>query len=372
MYTKNKDGYYRSTISTGDGKRITVRAKTLTEFNRKLQEAKNLHDTGYDFSSKDMTVSQWAEKWLETYKKPSISEHQYNNYETNIRLHILPLIGNIPISQIKSYQLQEILNQQENKSKSNTEKIRFALKQIFKKAYENGIIVRDISSGLTMPKVVEGHRRPLTIEEQKIVLNVANNHRAGTWVLLMHYCALRPEEAIALMWSDIDLKDKTLTVKRTVAWSHNQPTLKKPKAKENKQGKEAERTIPLAPELIAHLKSLKHNGLYVCSGDKIFSQTTVRRMWVNFRRECDLLAGAKTQRNKIIIHAFDQSISPYYLRHTCCTRWFELGLDLKTVQYLMGHADIKTTANIYTHFCEKSLDNAKKIISCAKNVPLSN
>ena len=42
-------------------------------------------------------------------------------------------------------------------------------------------------------------------------------------------------------------------------------------------------------------------------------------------------------------------ITPHVLRHTFCTRMAERGMNPKTMQYLMGHADITVTLNVYTH-----------------------
>ena len=66
-------------------------------------------------------------------------------------------------------------------------------------------------------------------------------------------------------------------------------------------------------------------------------------------------AGAELYRNAVVKHAFDPAITPHYLRHTYCTNLRRQGVDLKTAQYLMGHADISTTANIYSHVTEEDV-----------------
>lgn len=43
------------------------------------------------------------------------------------------------------------------------------------------------------------------------------------------------------------------------------------------------------------------------------------------------------------------SISPHILRHTCCCRLAESGCDIKVLQYIMGHTDIRTTMRVYNH-----------------------
>ena len=90
--------------------------------------------------------------------------------------------------------------------------------------------------------------------------------------------------------------------------------------------------------------------------------------WHSFMREMDIAAGAKTYRNKIIIHAIDQDLIPYRLRHTYATNLAELGVDLKTAPYLLGHSDISVTANINTHVTNKMIDSAKEKINCGNSL----
>ena len=62
-------------------------------------------------------------------------------------------------------------------------------------------------------------------------------------------------------------------------------------------------------------------------------------------------------RNQLIPpYPFGDDLSTYSLRHTYCTNLQKKGVDIRTAQYLMGHSDIKMTANIYTHTTLDSLD----------------
>ena len=112
--------------------------------------------------------------------------------------------------------------------------------------------------------------------------------------------------------------------------------------------------MPMPPELLARLDQ---SGRYFVHGrdGKMLTLTHLRRMWTSFHRACDREAGAKLYRNKIIEHAFDPAITPHFLRHTYCTNLRRQGYDLKTAQYLMGHASITTTANIYSHVDEDDI-----------------
>lgn len=92
--------------------------------------------------------------------------------------------------------------------------------------------------------------------------------------------------------------------------------------------------------------------------DAPMSQICERRLWASFRRAVDIEMGATTFKGKVLSHPLVAEITAYYLRHTCCTHWFEAGIDIKTVQYLMGRKDIATTLNIHTHVIEKSIEKA--------------
>ena len=85
------------------------------------------------------------------------------------------------------------------------------------------------------------------------------------------------------------------------------------------------------------------------------SQQKIRLLWGNVKREWDIAMGATLYRNQIIAHALDQSISPHYLRHTYASSLRRQRFDLKTAQYLLGHEDIRTTANIYTHIDDRDI-----------------
>ena len=54
------------------------------------------------------------------------------------------------------------------------------------------------------------------------------------------------------------------------------------------------------------------------------------------------------------------SITPHVLRHTFCTEMANSGIDLKSLQYLMGHSDAGVTLNVYTHASYEAAENAMR------------
>lgn len=91
-----------------------------------------------------------------------------------------------------------------------------------------------------MPFTTEGERRPLNQKEREGIIQVAETHRAGLWVLTMLYCGLRPEETVALMWKDIDLtpNKEVFTVSRAAEMVNKPPSYKKHKRQRRQKGEE--------------------------------------------------------------------------------------------------------------------------------------
>lgn len=379
-YKKGTKGY-RATIvigrnENGTQKRKNVYAKTLRELDEKLAELKEQYDRGFDFDAAGTTVDQWAEKWLESYKKPAVSAKEYKNVSGLFKNHILPHIGHCILADVKQYQLQAIMNLQHGKSKSMTQKIRDAVRQLFRKAVQGGLIIDDPAEFIEMPKTVTKPRRPLTPEESDAVVKLCETHRAGLWVLVMRMCGLRRGETIPLTWKDIDFKKSMLTVNKAVEFPGNQA---KPKLTKTEAG---ERKVPIPLPLLTRFQEARgdkkpHELVFAQpTTGKMHSLTSVRQMWGSFYHELDIACGAELRRCKykngnpvenggidrrriIVETSLDEGITPHALRHTYCTDLFEAGVDIRTAQYLMGHADIKTTVNIYTHMRGKMLDEAQ-------------
>jgi integrase len=208
------------------------------------------------------------------------------------------------------------------------------------------------------PKGTRKQRRSLTDAERQAMLKAAETHRGGAWVMAMLYCGPRRGETVALKWKDINFKTKEITIKNAAEYetNSNQPTLKDTKTEAGY------RTVPMPDQLVKKLKTLPRNGEYVftTAHGKQLTLTALRRMWNGFMRQANIEAGAELYRNKIIKSALDENITIHYLRHTYATDLYRMGVDLKTAQYLLGHADIQTTANIYTHAAKEFVPNIAK------------
>lgn len=373
MPTTTKKTYtykYVKAITVGhkpDGKPIRkyIRENNKTIFDQKVRYYQNLNAKGVQIVGNTLTVEQWAWQWYHTYKEPKIGASQRVNYETNLKRHILPVIGFMSVTAVRPYHLQQLVNDArrddgEPLAQGTMRQILYTLRQMFEQAEINGLIEVTPFRRIENPAKKKSTRRALTREEEALVRKVAARHWAGPWVLLMLDCGLRRAETVPIGKADLT-RDGLLHITSSVTYAEGNQA----KQKETKTAA-GDRFLPVPPELLARLD---RSGRYFFHGrnGKMLTLTRLRRMWDSFHRACDREAGAKLYRNKVVEHAFDPAITPHYLRHTYCTNLRRQGYDLKTAQYLMGHASITTTANIYNHVDEEDIASLQRSVANDEN-----
>ena len=318
---------------------------------------KELEDGSIGLSGK-MRVKAWAYEWLETYKKPIITEKSYKNYKRHIEKIILPQIGGLRLNEVADVHLQRILNGRAGNSYSDVRHLRDTIKAIFKKARASRLIVYDPAEFLEMPASTKGTRRSLTEYEREIFLKVADTHHSGLMFKTMLYCGLRTGEVAALSWKDIDYKGHRINI--VAAMESGRDVMKAPKTTAGI------RTVPIPDDIYDDLLARKGDPF-----DPVFTQQTNgkrhtessrNKAWKNIMRNMDIMMGATVYRNEIKVSVIAPDLVPYCLRHTYCTDLQNKGVPINVAKYLMGHSSISVTANIYTHITDEAIKNAADLL----------
>lgn len=327
------------------GRRYTASGATEREAMMNLAEKLAAAKRGEETVGGEMSVDAWFKRWLNLYKKPKgLTEKSLKMYTEKYENHIKPRIGSLKMEDVRDVHLQSILNDQAGMSASHVKKLCMVMREMFRRARQSRIIPYDPAELLELPSVTEGKRRPITEEERKAILAVAEYHPAGLWVLTLLYTGMRPGETAALTWANVDFKNNEIHVH--AARESGSSRIKAPKTDAGV------RDIPIHSELLPRLLAAAGGPLepvFPNRDGKQMDDATLYRRWRSFSRELDIYCGAKVYRNKIIKHAVAQDLTPYCLRHTFCTDLQKAGVPLNVAKELMGHADISVTANIYTH-----------------------
>ncbi len=356
---------------TFEGKRYYVRsAKSQRDADKRAAIKQQELEAGSLLITKDMLVADYAMQWLETYKSTTVSESVYIDYVGRIRNHIIPAIGGMKMRQVRPTNLQRILNAQAGKSKSLCTKIRYTLSQIFSQAIKDGVIQTDPSLDLALPKAVDGTHRSLTDEERAAILEAAKTHRLGNLVRVLLYCGLRPQEAVALCWSDVDRINNRLVISRALKRDGNIGETK---------SESGARSVPIPPAIqdIFSSPGSLNEYIFTTPTGKRFSSTSLRQAWRNFLRDVDIALGAEYElyygKPRIIQSALAPDLTMYCLRHTYCTDLEAAGVPINVARYLMGHSSIVLTSRIYTHIRDDTLaDAAEKIAAFGATASATN
>ena len=355
--------YYRKRVKLADGTYKDVRAKSKDELRKKLYDLETAQRMGLVLDDKT-TVAELAVQWY-TNRKAGLSLARQEDYRSAINLRICPVIGAMRVRDVKPENCQRIMAQCATLSFSSQQKTVSTLKQIFECAVDNGLIPRSPAEKIKAGGAKAKEKEALTLEQCAQLEAAVKGTRAYIYVMLGLYAGLRREEICGLQWSDIDLSSAPprLTVNNAIRFSGSKAVFPSPL-----KSKAAHRTIPIPDNLSTALKEEKarSNSFFVVhatDGQHISYQGMRNIIGIMDRRapmteakkkkreklEKELgrpIAPRKTQKN---ITKMDFRPTSHQLRHTYITRLIEAGLDVKKVQYLAGHDDVRMTLNIYSH-----------------------
>ncbi len=352
-YKKRKDGRYQTSVVI-DGVKKYIIAKTADELDNKITEINYKKLKGMSQSFSDITFKQYADKWFDI--NISIKEVATQNSVKNRLKHINKYIGNVKLRNLKKYQIQEI---QTNMLKAGytdiTNRTIAECKRVLEDAVNNDIIEKNVANGIKAVKFPKTERVPLTQYEDSKVIECAQNHKYGLFILLLRYCGIRPEEAVALTIADVDLNNKLLNINKAVSLAKNQPQLKATKNLKN-------RKIPIPNFLIKSLEKevdyRSENGikyLFAKETDK-YSMLTKQALKTHLDSFLNEMNKTITDEDKKI------KFSYYQLRHSYCTMLYYAGVKIKKAQELMGHSSADMVYDIYTHLDEER-ENANDLIN---------
>ncbi|HJJ29365.1 MAG TPA: tyrosine-type recombinase/integrase, partial [Methanocorpusculum sp.] len=359
-----KNQLYRAKIRIGhdaDGKPIDkyLSAKTAEALQKKKDAAVE-HFIRGKAVPKETLFYEYAAEWYAVKKEPFISDSQKKSYKVCFMKHLLPEFGLQHMEAISATQIQQFINGFAGSSKSQITMMVGALKQIFASAYAEGVIERDPTVAIVRPKAsAVNEKRSLTAEETANVKKTMQTHPDGLLLAVLYYLGLRRGETLGLKWSDFDENLENVHIQRDIDFAGS-------KAKEGGlKTKAADRFVPVPAELKAMLQAQKRQGDSYLFPDKKggpISQSTFKRIWCELMVCCGCVEWREisetTNRPNDILKQVKPTLTPHYFRHNYVTLLYESGIDPLMAMKIVGHADYQTTANIYTHLKEESLQRA--------------
>ena len=364
--TKKGVVYYRTRITDADGKRVDLYATTREELYRKEKEARQVIED-LIFRKKNPTVADYCEKWLLMHSA-KVSKKTLEGYTRNMNRYIVEPLGHMYLSDVTADDIRVALVPVSKKSAGLYAQINMLVKCIFYSAERNDLIDYNPSANISAKGGTQAKgKEALTDEQAAILLNTIRGLPPYLFVMIGYYSGLRREEILGLQWDCVflDVPTPYISVRRAWRTEHNRPvvstTLKTPAAK---------RDVPIPQCLVDCLREAKAKSIsaYVIADSKgnPLSDSQFGRVWKHVvvrstkERTCYKMVNGQRIKYKIhptlgthqannpkIVYAMDFTVTPHQLRHTYITNLLHAGVDPKTVQYLAGHENSKTTMDIY-------------------------
>lgn len=352
---------------TGKKARTTVTASTKKGVKIKAREAINAFAAnGYSVKEKPTitTYKELVALWWESYKN-TIKPNSQQSMEGIVRLHILPVFGDYKLDKLTTPIIQQQVNKWADKANKG-EKGAYA-----NYSFLNNINRRILQYGVTMQAIQHNPARDVIIprkqqnkehkvkffsnQELKQFLDYLDNLDLSSYENLFDYVlyktllasGCRIGEALALEWSDIDLKKGIISISKTLNRYQETNT---PKSKAGL------REIDIDKATISLLKQYKKR-------QQVQSWQLGRSEGIVFTPFTTKYAYACLLRKRLQSHfkgAGVPDISFHGFRHTHATIMLYAGIEAKDLQYRLGHSNISMTLNTYVHATK---EGAKKAVS---------
>lgn len=339
---RRKDGRWAASVSLGtekddDGKvrrvRREVYGKTKSEVMRKLDALRLDRMRGENITDK-LTTGTWLERWLEESARVTIRETTYIQYKAQVKNHITPALGRIPLRKLSPDHVAKFYADLEKNgvSASIREAIHLRLHRALAVALKRGLVLRNVTDAVDRPKRRSNPIRVLNLDEIRRFLAAASSDRLYPLYVVAIYTGLRQGELFALQWSDVDLEAETLTVHGTLKIVQGEVKICEPKTAKGR------RRLGLPKAALDALRSLRGDGE---RSGFVFTDTDggpLRRANVTIRSFHPILK--KAELPQIHFHA---------LRHCHASLLATVpGINPKIISERLGHASIDITLDTYT------------------------
>jgi integrase len=286
-----------------------------------------------------LTLGAYASRWLEEYVKPATKYRTYERYESALRCHVLPVLGNVALKDIRSDQIDVLLKAKRATLKPNSIKnILIPLRELLNHAVldklipMNPALLLDKRAVRKGPKTENDYRVPEIFSEEELgrLLSVCEHYRPQ-YADLIHTVAwsgLREGEAFGLHPDDVDYRYGYLDIRRNIVYRKRQLIVGTPKARQRRRVKIPERLVSRLRSRNAQTQWLFPNE----AGQPLYGSNFLHRVWYPLLKEAGL-----------------RRITFQDLRHTYASLLLKRGEPIKYVSEQLGHADVETTMKLYWH-----------------------
>ena len=299
-----------------DGEKRYFYGKTTAEVQKKIQDYLNSAPTPKRKKRNADTTPLfeiYAAQWVEQYKKPNLKPKSLHTLHFALKKAVEAFSGKT-IGSITTDDLQRFFTSLP--PSRSRDLCAVYVGQLFKKAFVTGVIKKNPYEQVEIKKHTPQKRSALTVDEQAAFLAAA---KLSVHFLLYRFLlstGLRIGEALAITHKD--LKNGKVSVSKDIVFIDGKEIVQPPKSKA------AFRSVPVPGDIYEEMQKAKTERIFPCT------YTAIN-------------VALKKLSKKLVF-----TVSAHILRHTYATRLEEAGISPKIQQYLLGHATVDITQNVYT------------------------
>lgn len=356
-YRKRGDKWeFRISYKDPFTQKYKIKSKSGFKTKKEAQAAATIVENELEegFEEAPMSLKEFLNIWLEDYKKDTIRKNTYNMHKRNIDKHIVPYFKSLPLQGLKPIMYQRFLNHLHNEgySKRTIEIIHGTVYAACDKAIVLGKIQKNPCEGVSIKgKDKKQDIKYVDSENVGALLKEAYKYGYIYWIFfkVLIETGMRKGEAAALQWTDIDLKENTISITKTLDFQADSPDELFGDPKTYKSNRIITISQSLANDLQFHLKYQNQNKLALNELYHHDLNLVLCRNDGNFMPKSTLFNAFER-----ILKRIDHPPLPIHsLRHTHAVLQLEAGADMKYLQERLGHGSMQITADVYSHISKK-------------------
>jgi integrase len=315
-----------------------------------IREAKKIarqlvgqRETGVALTPEKITVADWLQRWLKRHHaEGNIVESVRDRYEAILHLHLIPAIGHIKLTELRSDQISDMKERWLSGESSTAPRPLAAatvkkhlnvLRKALSDAAVSKIIAHNPCDAVSSPSIKNvGEQRSLDENEVRTLFEASQGTRLDIAIRFALATGMRRGELLSLTWRDVDMDRGHVLCRGT-------------------KSKRSRRTIEVSDRVVTllrqqHAEQLEQRlriGQYWEENDLVFP-STIGKPWIKrlFYREYKAVVNRSGLDDP-------SSVKLHTLRHTAASLWILHGVDIFTVSRRLGHASASFTMDVYGH-----------------------